>query len=235
MLLRQLVALLGRPSDIALVRGVLLAVLLSAVLVHVLLHLPADAGVTLGSSRSSCSKSGRRRPRARRAASFAAGEQDGLAEPALSVGREALRRLEKHRLELDRDGPGGQSVEGERHLDHEIECDVPRQRLADGALQLLGRQVDAMDPPPLERAGSAAALDCSDQHECLRLQVVKALDDRDSSVMQVLDDDAGAQLLARERLGGVAAEVQVALVELPDAADEDGQGHVRRLTRRRRS
>ncbi len=135
-----------------------------------------------------------------------------------------VRGPQPHGLHLDGHRAGGEGAQREGHPHDEVDGHIAGDGVPDGALQLAGGQVDAVDPSALHRAGRPAPLRRADQHEQVGAQILQALGDRDGPVVQILHEHAGAEIVVREPVDGVAAQVQVALVELPHAADEGGHG-----------
>ncbi|MEO5790509.1 MAG: hypothetical protein ABIR67_00380 [Gaiellaceae bacterium] len=82
--------------------------------------------------------------------------------------------------------------------------------------------------PPLDGAGLAAARDGTDENQQVGPQILEPLRHRDRAVVELLDEYALPELLAREPLDREPAQVEVALVELTNAADEDASQRRRR-------
>ncbi len=82
--------------------------------------------------------------------------------------------------------------------------------------------------PPLDGAWLATARDGTDEDQQVGPQVLEPLRHRDRAVMELLDEHALPEFLAREPLDREAAQVEVALVELANSADEDASQRRRR-------
>jgi hypothetical protein len=83
-------------------------------------------------------------------------------------------------------------------------------------------ELERSDAPALDGARHPAALLGADQHERVRRQVLQPLCDGHRAVVQLLDEHAVAEVLGGEPVGCHAPEVEVALEQLADAADQHG-------------
>ena len=81
---------------------------------------------------------------------------------------------------------------------------------------------------PLDGAWLAAARDGTDEDQQIGPQVLEPLRHRHGAVVELLDEYPLAELLPGEPLDREPPEIQIALVELPDPADEDASQRRRR-------
>lgn len=117
-----------------------------------------------------------------------------------------------------------------RDVEHEVDVHVAGDGVGDGPLQLL-RRPRGRRPPPLDRPRRPPARDGGDEEQPLRRQLLQPLGDRDRAVGQILDDDVRRRLA--DSIDGEPPEVEVTLVQLADATDEDARRDVSRRRRRR--
>ncbi len=132
-------------------------------------------------------------------------------------------------LDFDRDRLRRQGAEAGCDLDDEVDPDVARDRVADRRLELGGVERDRIESSPLDGPRRPPARDGTDEDQQVGLKILEPLRDRDRAVVELLDEDALAEILRREPLDGQPAQIEVALVELPDSSDEDAN----RLRKRR--
>lgn len=132
-----------------------------------------------------------------------------------------LRGLDAGRLDFDRDRPLRQRSEARRDLEHEIDPDVAGHGVPDRALHLGRVPWRMLDDPPYHGAGRTAAHNSPDEDQEVRAQVLEPLGDGDGAVMELLDAHARAEILGRQPLDGAPAQVEIALVQLSDPANEN--------------
>ena len=140
-----------------------------------------------------------------------------------SCRRQLFRGLDAGGLDLDRDRPLRQRAEPRRDLEHEVDPDIAGDGVADRALHLGRIPGPVRDDPSQHRAGRAAADDGADEDQQLGLQVLEPLRNGDRAIVELLDEDARPEVIGREPLDGTPTEIEIALKELADPADEDAR------------
>jgi hypothetical protein len=108
-----------------------------------------------------------------------------------------------------------------RHLQHEVDVDVPGDGVRDRTLDLCRRARQRRHLSSLDRPRRTPACFRGNEDEHVRLQLLEPLCDRNRAVRELLDENARAEIVVQQPLDGDSAQVEVALVEVSDPADDD--------------